>query len=206
MSETKARPTIGVFGHYGVGNLGDEAIIASVIQALQRYLPEAELICFSLNVEDSARRHGVRAYPIRRLHRATDEQVTGDEGKDRVVESVCQRAKNALKCFPTLVAIRRGIGCILSFARNCIPESYFLFKAYRQLKGVDALFISGSGQLNDSYDGAKGFPYTLLKVAFDKTYRHAIGFCKCRCRRGRFIAEQTVPALGVAAGKIPFLP
>ena len=61
---------IGISGSYGGLNLGDEAILRSIITQLRRDL-KAEITVFSRNAEDTKRRHGVeRAVDVRKLTRA----------------------------------------------------------------------------------------------------------------------------------------
>src|SRR5687768_617601 len=61
---------IGITGSYGGLNLGDEAILHSIIAQLRRDLP-VEITVFSRDAEDTKRRHGVeRAVPVRNLSRA----------------------------------------------------------------------------------------------------------------------------------------
>ena len=56
---------IGVFGHYGNKNLGDEAIVAAVIQNLRLRIPNVELEGLSINPIDTEKRHGIPSFPIR---------------------------------------------------------------------------------------------------------------------------------------------
>jgi polysaccharide pyruvyl transferase CsaB len=65
---------IGISGSYGGLNLGDEAILQSIITQLRRDLP-VEITVFSRDPEDTKRRHGVeRAVAVRRLSRAEVQQ------------------------------------------------------------------------------------------------------------------------------------
>jgi polysaccharide pyruvyl transferase CsaB len=69
---TPAKETyrIGITGSYGGMNLGDEAILQSIIAQLRRDL-QVEITVFSRDAEDTKRRHQVeRAVPVRRLSRA----------------------------------------------------------------------------------------------------------------------------------------
>src|SRR5712671_4537828 len=60
---------IGITGSYGGLNLGDEAILQSIIAQLRKDLP-VEITVFSRDAEDTKRRHGVeRAVPVRKLSR-----------------------------------------------------------------------------------------------------------------------------------------
>jgi polysaccharide pyruvyl transferase CsaB len=64
-------PKIGITGSYGGMNLGDEAILQSMIEQVRREMQGAEITVFSRNAEDTKRRHKVeRAVPVRRLSRA----------------------------------------------------------------------------------------------------------------------------------------
>ena len=62
---------IGITGSYGGMNLGDEAILQSMLEQIRREVPGAEITVFSRNAEDTKRRHKVeRAVPVRKLSRA----------------------------------------------------------------------------------------------------------------------------------------
>jgi len=70
MSPAKEIYKVGITGSYGGMNLGDEAILQSIITQLRKDLP-VELTVFSRDAEDTKRRHGVeRAIPVRKLSRA----------------------------------------------------------------------------------------------------------------------------------------
>jgi polysaccharide pyruvyl transferase CsaB len=62
---------VGITGSYGGLNLGDEAILHSMIDQLRRDLPGVEITVFSRDAEDTKRRHSVeRAVPVRKMSRA----------------------------------------------------------------------------------------------------------------------------------------
>ena len=60
------KPRIGISGSYGGLNLGDEAILESIVAYLREDLA-AELVVFSRDPEDTKRRHGVEAVPVRKM-------------------------------------------------------------------------------------------------------------------------------------------
>ena len=67
----KSQVRIGITGSYGGLNLGDEAILQSMIAELRREIPDVEITVFSRDAEDTKRRHGVeRAVPVRKVSRA----------------------------------------------------------------------------------------------------------------------------------------
>ena len=62
---------VGITGSYGGMNLGDEAILQSIIAQLRKDLPKVEITVFSRDAEDTKKRHQVeRAIPVRKLSRA----------------------------------------------------------------------------------------------------------------------------------------
>ncbi len=62
---------VGITGSYGGLNLGDEAILQSMITQLRKDLPQVEITVFSRDADDTKRRHQVeRAVPVRKLSRA----------------------------------------------------------------------------------------------------------------------------------------
>ena len=64
-------PKVGITGSYGGLNLGDEAILQSMIEQLRREVPGVEITVFSRNAEDTKKRHKVeRAIAVRKLSRA----------------------------------------------------------------------------------------------------------------------------------------
>ena len=59
---------VAISGSYGGINLGDEAILESILRDLQSSL-DVDVVVFSRNSKDTERRHNVRAIPIRDMHK-----------------------------------------------------------------------------------------------------------------------------------------
>lgn len=66
---------IGISGSYGGMNLGDEAILESILQQLRSTF-DVDVVVFSFNHKDTEKRHKVRAIPFREMH------------KDQVIEEL----------------------------------------------------------------------------------------------------------------------
>jgi len=49
-------------GYYGFGNLGDEAILASTVEALRRRAPGIDISVLSANPEETSASHGIQAF------------------------------------------------------------------------------------------------------------------------------------------------
>ncbi len=167
---------IGIFGHYGNLNLGDEAIIEATIAGVRRRFRAADVVCFSMNPADSSRRHGVDAVPIRRqaigrsageISPAPARPATPPDSsaplRSSAPDGLLGRLKLLIKRLPfasTVFGGLRGLGQSLVAAAS---EARFLAASYRQAKRVDLMVITGSNQFLDNFGGAFGFPYTLLK-------------------------------------------
>ena len=54
---------VGIVGHYGVGNLGDDTVVAILIKKIRDRYPNAEYAGFCLIPPDTERRHGIKAFP-----------------------------------------------------------------------------------------------------------------------------------------------
>jgi len=153
---------IGILGHVGTLNLGDEAIIASVIRSIRSRYPSAEITGFSVNPEDTQQRHGIAAFPIRRIPKPDSSDSPTETNTRRGARRLAE-IKAGLKSVPFFNAVLKGVQKSLKAIRSSIQEPAFLVRSYRNLKGTDILIVAGSQQLNDYFGGPWGFPYTLLK-------------------------------------------
>ncbi|MFL6436485.1 MAG: polysaccharide pyruvyl transferase family protein [Terriglobales bacterium] len=133
--KTKPR-RIGFFGIFGVRNLGNECTLEAILHNARRYAPAAELYAISYEPEDTARRHGIRAFPARPLGGTSF-------GKKRTV-----------------------INRLLRVLTQKIPAEVFSwFTAIRILKGTEMLIMTGTGMLTDYSNSCFGWPYHILKWA-----------------------------------------
>jgi polysaccharide pyruvyl transferase WcaK-like protein len=155
---------IGILGHVGNGNLGDEAIIAAVLQNIKCRYPDAKIYGFTLNPADTEKRHNIGAFPIRRVVNRNyyRNEVTAPQSFP-VSPTVSHRIKIALKAVPVVYGFLRGLKKTWHIVLTSLRELPFLFKCYRNLKGTDLLIIAGSQQLIDYVGGPWLHTYTLFK-------------------------------------------
>lgn len=125
-------PRVCLLTEAGQGNLGDEAILESVISAVRERHPSADIVCLCPNPDDTAARYDVAVHPMRRRKRAKPH------------------------------AYGRYLGWIADRASRLLDEAWFAREAYRVLKNSDHLIIAGGGQLDDYWGGAWSHPYTLF--------------------------------------------
>jgi len=162
---------IGILGHYGNQNLGDEAIIEAMIANIKKRNPDVTLSCISINPQDSADRYKVKSFPIRyREDFFIESVVTGDaeDKNDDVNEggsntSSSAGLKAAIKNLPLIGITVKTMLSFIHLLRLMKTEAVFLLKARTYMKPVQMLIVCGSNQFLDNFGGAWGFPYTLLK-------------------------------------------
>ena len=166
-----ARPIrVGILGHVGNENLGDESIIAAVIQNVRRHWPDAEINGFTLVPEDTEERHGIRSFPIRAgtRHLAVASTNSTEESPDPqqpTEASLLSRTKELVKRIPILSTAARGVVETVELLPEIAREVGFLRESRRRIEGLDLLIFAGSHQLNDFVGGAWAYPYTVLKWA-----------------------------------------
>jgi polysaccharide pyruvyl transferase WcaK-like protein len=169
---------VGVFGHYGNRNLGDEAIVAAAIQQLRRRIDGVEVVCFSLRPNDTAVRHGVETFSVRYLPGCAvpvsptglvvDERLPWNMAPeappvDPQYQSHPQGLKQRVKSLPVVGGLATAAARLLSQAAAAVREVRFIFRSVAYLRKVDLLVVAGSNQFLDNFDGTWGFPYALLK-------------------------------------------
>lgn len=158
------RVTIGVFGHYGNENLGDEAIVEAVIQAIHAHVPGAKICAFSIKPADTEVRYRVPAYPIRKGGEArAPEQRTEVIGTTQAARVGNGDRTVIVKRIPPLMWGLRIVRYAVRQFWEMMEEIAFLGRSFRRLRGVDLLLVSGSNQFLDNFGGPWAFPYTLLK-------------------------------------------
>jgi polysaccharide pyruvyl transferase WcaK-like protein len=176
------QPRVGVLGHFGDSNLGDEAIIEAFVTRVRREWPAVELRIYSMHPGDSRRRYGCDAYALRRATEYEEEfrplrdflaaAAAGTDGAVAVAPvptapatpvSLASRLVSRLdglvprgRVRSTLAATSRGIWGILR-------EIGFLWRSLGRVRGLDVMYVTGSNQFLDNFGGPWGFPYTLLK-------------------------------------------
>ena len=157
---------IAVFGHFGRGNLGDEATLATVLRNVRERQPTAEVYALTANPADTEQRHHTRALPIRRTNpqKAAAAVAPANPAKPAAVRiGAVQCVKRILKSIPILGALLRlAIGLPAALA-GLLAELRFLLQCRRQLRGTDLFIIAGGGQLGDYFEGVWGYPYTIFK-------------------------------------------
>jgi polysaccharide pyruvyl transferase WcaK-like protein len=130
---------IAFFGNFGTQNLGNEYTLKSIIHNVRRRLPEAELSCICTDPEDASVRHGLPALRI----------------SYRFSREFLSRSRRSAG-HPVLRILRR---LLVRMPREFLE----LLRAYRTLKGVSTVVMTGTGMLSDFGIGPLDLHYEILK-------------------------------------------
>jgi polysaccharide pyruvyl transferase WcaK-like protein len=144
---------IAVWGHYHGGNLGDDLVVATVIEAIRRREPDARIVGISQSPGDTQRRHGIPAYPILPGASHAGARVSRPTPRGAV-----RRTARRIPLAPSLYALVRRI-------RSVAREGPFLVRSYKLVRDIDLIVVAGSGPLHDDLHGAWGHPYRVFRWA-----------------------------------------
>jgi polysaccharide pyruvyl transferase WcaK-like protein len=153
---------VGIVGHYGGDNLGDETVVAILIKAIRTYYPSAEVCGFSMNPTRTERRHGIKAFPLRLRHEKHCVEQSDLSAPDRKASHGAW-LKERIKQWPRLFeCLKRVKDTCCAFPVKIVRELAFLRRCLQRLKGFDLLIVPGSGAITDWWGGAWSQPYTFL--------------------------------------------
>jgi polysaccharide pyruvyl transferase WcaK-like protein len=138
---------IGILGPWGSGNLGDAAIQEAVIHNLKKIISGSKIYGFTRDVKDTTKRHGLQCYDI--SNRRMQIKLTYPDKMN---------TDQFLKIFV------RGLNLIIRIVElisNVFLQLKLILRAVRILRKFDMLIVSGGGQLDESWGGKWGHPFTI---------------------------------------------
>lgn len=145
---------IGLLDHMGYGNLGDAATQDALIANIKSRLPEAQIVGFSLNPNDTQRRHQIPCYSITHWYPGLDRPAATASG----ASNPRTRLKLLLKKIPVFSPVVR-------WTRNLLRELIHLGRSFKAIRSLDSLIIAGGGQLSELWRGPWSHPYNVFKFA-----------------------------------------
>lgn len=173
----RSAPKVGILGHFGDRNLGDEAMIEAFLARIRRRWPGLEVRIFSMHPSDSARRYDCRAYAIRQGTEYEQEYripaafaAPATPGSPPTDTDGPAESQDPPRTFLDQIArlvprgrLRSAVGAIARNVLEAIREIGFLWRSIGRARGLDVMYVTGSNQFLDNFGGPWGFPYTLLK-------------------------------------------
>jgi glycosyltransferase involved in cell wall biosynthesis len=150
VSGTGDRPArrVGLMGFFGYGNLGDEVVQNTVMRNLGARLDEVDFVGFSLEPADTEARHGIPSHPLSRIDDGADD---GDGAAPGLSVRIARWMGNS-----RLGPVRR----LERWAIRLPLEVGMAVDAFRNLRGLDALIVSGSGPLTDYWGGGGAMSFS----------------------------------------------
>jgi polysaccharide pyruvyl transferase WcaK-like protein len=180
---------VGFISPYTGGNLGNAAIITAAIENIQKRIPGVEIVGITLNPEDTARRHGIEAFPLAQLSIPLYSLVASSSYSVVPQQSLAaSRIKRWLRRIPLPGRSKRAL-------RTCATEVAHIVSAARLVRRIDLLIVPGGGALDDFWGGPWGHPWALFKWSvLSRVYKVPFAFIsvgKCVLQRplSRFLVR-----------------
>jgi polysaccharide pyruvyl transferase WcaK-like protein len=175
-----------------LGNLGNAAILSSMVANIRKRIPDAEIIGITLSPEDTRRRHGIDAFPITCASRAnySPSNPNNSEAQHQPTNGLW-RIKEGLKRIPFLRYLVRAV-------RLVCMELAHIVAASRLVRKLDRVIITGGGALDEFWGGPWGHPWTLFKFAvLSRVWRVpflfvSVGKCSLEHPLSRFFARNAL--------------
>jgi polysaccharide pyruvyl transferase WcaK-like protein len=152
----RADAKIGLLHHVGGGNLGDGATLEAVADNIKQRWPNAEIVAFSMNPDDTDQNHRIKSYALRRNGWSVGYRSTGAGTTFKT------NVKALMRKYRFVFNLLRATSAVIRLPIGMLGELSFLVSSFRIIKSFDLLIISGGGQLTEK-DGPWGFPYTIFK-------------------------------------------
>src|SRR5208337_4720729 len=141
---------IGIVGYYAGSNLGDDTVVAILIHKIRERYPDAEIVGFSSNPVDTARRYGIKALPIRPHMDPSRRRRPPPVSAVDVKPNLFSRLKQLVKKFPIIFKPLKYLKvCLCELPWAVLGELSFLRGTFRRLQSFDLLVVPGSGPLTD---------------------------------------------------------
>jgi polysaccharide pyruvyl transferase WcaK-like protein len=147
----------------GWGNLGDAAIIDSLIHGIRRRLPRAEILGFTQNPHDTTARHSVPAFTCTGVSIPKYKMAEGPPDSDDGVDGAPPPRPTARALARRALALVPGVRPAVRVARLALAETRHRRLSAERIRHFDFVVVAGGGQLDDFWGGPFGHPYTLLR-------------------------------------------
>jgi polysaccharide pyruvyl transferase WcaK-like protein len=168
---------IAFFGHFGMGNFGNESTLRAILYHVRRFFPDAQLTCIATGPEDTTAIHNIEATPIsatllkswKPRNPLTQLIRTFSVG---MTSEVCRWVKGIMALWHTDMLIVPGTGLLTDAygLLNWGPYNLFRWSLTAKLCRCRLLFVSvGAGPIYGGF--AKWLVKSALSLADFRSYR-----------------------------------
>lgn len=189
---------IALLGHYGIGNIGNDATLKSAMMDFKKAVPDCTISVISSNPTITSYDFQVPVFPLtsrfgRKL--IICEKLLDDNSKLLTKHSQ-SLTRNFAKSIKPLVRMVRSARYVVKMSRAIYKESPHIVNTFRYLATVDALVICGTGQLQDRSGGPWVHPYSRFKWAFLSRLRGkkviilSVGAVPAKTKVGKFFLSR----------------
>ncbi len=167
---------IAFWGNFGALNLGNECTLAAAVGNIRSRLPDAELVAICRDPEDTEKRHGIAAIPIR--ERGPSAKARRLPKLVRLMHLVGREAADWVRAFGQMSTIDAmlitGSGILSDERESTFGLPYVLFKwsLVTKLRGRQLLYVS-VGAESITRPLSRAFVKGALKLADYRCYRDA---------------------------------
>jgi polysaccharide pyruvyl transferase WcaK-like protein len=171
------------------GNLGNAAILSSIIVNVRSRVPGVEIVAATLNPEDTKCRHQIAVFPITGTSHGVYQLALA--AKYWAQPGTAPRRASYIK------GKLKGIRWLRELVRTAVTirlELAHILQAGRLVRTLDRVIVAGGGALDDFWGGPWGHPWTLFKFAvLSRLFRVpfifvSVGFCSLDHRLSRWFA------------------
>lgn len=147
MRPNARRPRIALFGHFGAGNLGNEATLQAMVYNLRRFLPDAEISCICSGPEKTSSEYDIPAVSIKPAFPIWP--ASGVSGRSiRTIRESCEGV-SSVALEPHASYALRGLRIPLRVCAYPFLEAARWLRGISRLRGNDFLVMTGTGMLAD---------------------------------------------------------
>lgn len=181
MSKGKTENTsIGIFGPYGFGNMGDAALADATIQGIRRYQAKARIIGICQHPVNAKLRHNIDtfsifsnfikpSYELKKTVVENCQQAVSDQtiqySNVEAPTSLRKKLISSIKSLPFVYSTAKNIQKKLVLFKGIFRELQYSRSIYKLAKSLDLIIVAGSGQFNEDWGGAWRYPFALFRWA-----------------------------------------
>lgn len=195
-----SRTAVAVLSPSGWGNLGDAAIVDSVIHAVRQRLPHESIVGLTLNPADTVARHDIPAYTCTGFsfgdYGVTESQpamTPGEPPLSKAAGAPNSSRWSSLRRLP----LASKVFSVARVVRGDVRHRRLTEPLSRTLTHV---VVAGGGQLDDFWGGSFGHPYVLWRWSRQARAAHAqfvvlsVGTGTLSTRTSRWFVRQALAA------------